>query len=230
MRPRGSASPGDWSRPPTAYSASRPPRAGLPMSCARVSRPLLIPGLSPSSAVREFMFRTVSQITLNYRHGPLSRGVAGHVHGGDRLPWAPVDGADNFATLATMDWQVHVYGAATCRARRVVREPKLPLHSFTWRPEYEEAGLPAMRFICSGLTPTWRLPTVLARPSVERYFRDHGIKLRAAKRGVIVRSCFNHPAQSHWSGLACPLSAGQTGCRSVRRQCARYGPARRGTG
>ena len=42
---------------------------------------------SAFDAVREFMFRTVSQTMLNYRGGPLSRGAAGHVHGGDRLPW-----------------------------------------------------------------------------------------------------------------------------------------------
>ena len=29
---------GDWSRPPIVYSASPPPRAGSPISCARVSR------------------------------------------------------------------------------------------------------------------------------------------------------------------------------------------------
>ena len=45
------------------------------------------------------IFRTVSQITLNYRGGPLSVGSAGHVHGGDRLPWVAVDGKDNFTSL-----------------------------------------------------------------------------------------------------------------------------------
>jgi hypothetical protein len=39
--------------------------------------------------------RTVSQITLNYRGGPLSAGSAGQVHGGDRLPWVPISGNDN---------------------------------------------------------------------------------------------------------------------------------------
>ncbi len=73
--------------------------------------PLLIPRVAAFDAVREYLFRTVSQITLNYRGGPLSRGAAGHVHGGDRLPWVRIDGADNFASLASMDWQVHVYGS-----------------------------------------------------------------------------------------------------------------------
>src|SRR5256885_8975908 len=46
--------------------------------------------------------------------------------------------------------------------------------------------------------------------------------------GVLER--LNRLTQSHWSALACPLSAGQTGCRSIRQPCARYGPARRGMG
>jgi hypothetical protein len=49
--------------------------------------PLLIPQLFSLGAARWYLFRTVSQITLNYRGGPLSVGTAGHVYGGDRLPW-----------------------------------------------------------------------------------------------------------------------------------------------
>ena len=49
--------------------------------------PVLIPRAAAFGAVREYLFRTVSQVMLNYRGGPLSRGTAGHVHGGDRLPW-----------------------------------------------------------------------------------------------------------------------------------------------
>src|ERR1700722_16541226 len=74
--------------------------------------PVVIPMVAAFEPVREFMFRTVSQITLSYRGGPLSRGAAGHVRGGDRLPWVATDGTDNFAPLASMDWQVHVYGSA----------------------------------------------------------------------------------------------------------------------
>src|ERR1700681_597645 len=65
--------------------------------------PLLIPRAAAFSAVREYLFRTVSQVMLNYRGGPLSRGTAGHVQGGDRLPWVRIDDADNFASLAGLD-------------------------------------------------------------------------------------------------------------------------------
>ena len=103
--------------------------------------PILIPRAAAFGAVREFMFRTVSQIMLNYRGGPLSRGRAGHVHGGDRLPWVSVDGIDNFAPLATMDWQVQVYGAASAGLTAWCAARNVPLHQFNWRPQHEAAGL-----------------------------------------------------------------------------------------
>jgi 2-polyprenyl-6-methoxyphenol hydroxylase-like FAD-dependent oxidoreductase len=56
-------------------------------------------------AVREFAFRTVSQINLNYRASPLSQGRAGHVHAGDRMPWVVVDGVDNYHALNETVWQ-----------------------------------------------------------------------------------------------------------------------------
>jgi 2-polyprenyl-6-methoxyphenol hydroxylase-like FAD-dependent oxidoreductase len=103
--------------------------------------PLVMSNLVRIDAAREFMFRTVSQITLNYRDGPLSAGKAGDIHGGDRLPWAPVEGDDNFASLAAMVWQVHVYGEASEDLVRWCAEAGLVLHVFAWRPEHETAGL-----------------------------------------------------------------------------------------
>jgi 2-polyprenyl-6-methoxyphenol hydroxylase-like FAD-dependent oxidoreductase len=103
--------------------------------------PVVLSGAVHVEAVREFMFRTVSQIMLNYRDGPLSVGKAGPVHGGDRLPWAKVEGEDNFAPLADPVWQVHVYGAASENLVRWCADNGLPLHVFDWRPEHDAAGL-----------------------------------------------------------------------------------------
>ncbi len=140
--------------------------------------PLLIPRVVAFEPVREFMFRTVSQIMLNYRNGPLSRGVAGHVHGGDRLPWALVDGADNFATLARMDWQVHVYGAANAELAAWCAAQKLPLHVFDWRPGYEAAGLARDALYLLRPDTYVALADGTGAPDVlERYFSDQGIKL-----------------------------------------------------
>ena len=50
---------------------------------------LIATSLLSLEQVREYMFRTVSQITLNYRSSPLAVGEAGEVKAGDRLPWTP---------------------------------------------------------------------------------------------------------------------------------------------
>jgi 2-polyprenyl-6-methoxyphenol hydroxylase-like FAD-dependent oxidoreductase len=133
--------------------------------------------------VREFMFRTVSQIALNYRSGPLSRGAAGKVHGGDRLPWAPVDGTDNFASLATMDWQVHVYGSAGADVAAWCASNNVPLQVFAWRAEYATTGF--ARDALYLLRPDTYV--ALADGSgtadaLDRYFRDRGIQPAPSSR------------------------------------------------
>ena len=80
------------------------------------------------------MFRTISQTAIECRHSALSSGAAGNIKSGDRLPWVRLGedaaGADDFAPLNALDWQVHVYGkvspavAALCKARA------LALHVF----------------------------------------------------------------------------------------------------
>ena len=139
--------------------------------------PILIPRAVAFEPVREFMFRTVSQITLNYRRGPLSCGLAGHVHGGDRLPWAPADGADNFAPLATMDWQVHVYGSASAELAAWCAARDVPLHVFGWRSEYEKAGLARdALYLLRPDTYVALADASGAASALDSYFRDHGIK------------------------------------------------------
>jgi 2-polyprenyl-6-methoxyphenol hydroxylase-like FAD-dependent oxidoreductase len=93
------------------------------------------------AAVQRFLFRTISQTAIEYRDSFLSDGRAGSVRGGDRLPWVPSTEYDNFAPLQSLDWQVHVHGAAapgvaaTCAARG------LALHVFPWTTSAARAGL-----------------------------------------------------------------------------------------
>ena len=107
--------------------------------------PMLIPFLFRLKAVRRLMFRTVSQNAVNYRESGLSEGRAGEVYGGDRLPWVPLHddgiGADNFAPLESLDWQVHVYGTPAPSLEIACRQRKLTLHRFAWRPDMGRAGL-----------------------------------------------------------------------------------------
>ncbi|MGH9685166.1 MAG: FAD-dependent monooxygenase [Candidatus Acidiferrales bacterium] len=107
--------------------------------------PLLMPRFFAFKAVRRYMFRTVSQMAVNYRGSSLSVGHAGAVHGGDRLPWVKTDvngtSKDNFTPLTSLDWQAHVYGEAAPETRAVCNDLKLPLHVFPWRPRMGRAGL-----------------------------------------------------------------------------------------
>jgi 2-polyprenyl-6-methoxyphenol hydroxylase-like FAD-dependent oxidoreductase len=100
--------------------------------------PHLLPVATKFEATRRFAFRTVSQIEIEYRSSPLSSGHAGHVHGGDRLPW--LRAADNFAPLHTLDWQVHVYGEASQELRDACAELHVPLHVFGWTDAAHDAG------------------------------------------------------------------------------------------
>jgi 2-polyprenyl-6-methoxyphenol hydroxylase-like FAD-dependent oxidoreductase len=141
--------------------------------------PVLIPRIASFDAVRQFMFRTVSQTMLNYRGGPLSRGAAGHVQGGDRLPWVRIDGADNFAPLASVDWQVHVYGSAGAELASWCAAHGMALRVFGWRAEYEQAGL--ARDALYLLRPDSYVALADgsgAASALEQYFSDHAIRPR----------------------------------------------------
>jgi hypothetical protein len=140
--------------------------------------PLLIPRVAAFAAVREYLFRTVSQVMLNYRGGPLSRGAAGQVQGGDRLPWVRIDGADNFASLASMDWQVHVYGSPSAELTAWCRDHDVPLHVFGWRSEYEEAGFARDAFYLLRPDSYVAMADASGAPdALTRYFDDLGIRL-----------------------------------------------------
>jgi 2-polyprenyl-6-methoxyphenol hydroxylase-like FAD-dependent oxidoreductase len=117
-------------------------KRGVVARWARSFLPLLAPLVYRPAPVRRFLFRVLSQIGVNYRNSPLSVGTAGRVRGGDRLPWVETEpGNDNFIPLASLTWQVHVYGEARRGLAGFCTELQLPFHQFTWRPEMRRAGL-----------------------------------------------------------------------------------------
>ncbi len=107
--------------------------------------PFLFPSLFAFRAARRFMFRTISQTAVNYRGSTLSKGRAGKLHGGDRLPWVKTSSGglddDNFAPLTSLDWQVHVYGNAGPEIRAICEQRRLPLHVFRWQRDMGRSGL-----------------------------------------------------------------------------------------
>ena len=104
--------------------------------------PRLVPMLFRLRAMREFLFRTVSQTRINYRHSALSEGAVGTVRGGDRLPWVRLDaGHDNFEPLTALEWQAHIYGEAQPALKDACAELGVPLHVFAWKTQMRRAGV-----------------------------------------------------------------------------------------
>lgn len=91
--------------------------------------------------VREFLLRILSQTQLNYRAGPLSRGTAGGVAGGDRLPWVDAAGLHNYQPLTAITWQLHIYGTPRDDMRDWCEARGVPLHVFPWTRAHGTAGL-----------------------------------------------------------------------------------------
>ena len=108
-------------------------------------RQWIIPRIAPIAtrfaAVKRKLFRAMSQIDINYRNSALSAGSASRVYGGDRLPWVVEQGRHNFDALRSMDWQVHIYGAAQDELRDVCGRSNLDLQLFDWGATAARAGL-----------------------------------------------------------------------------------------
>ena len=140
--------------------------------------PVVLPAAAKFDALREWLFRTVSQVTINYRQSPLSAGEAGELRGGDRLPWVTVGDVDNYAPLAAPTWQVHVYGAAGPELRAWCAAHDLPLQVFAWDLKYGQAGLAENGLYL--LRPDTYIALAAASGSSDalpKYFADRGIKL-----------------------------------------------------
>lgn len=104
--------------------------------------PRIVPLLFRLGSMRDFLFRTVSQVGVNYRGGALSEGATDDLAGGDRLPWIQMDdGGDNFAPLASLDWQVHVYGEVRGGVPEACAELQLALYSFAWQESMAHVGV-----------------------------------------------------------------------------------------
>jgi 2-polyprenyl-6-methoxyphenol hydroxylase-like FAD-dependent oxidoreductase len=123
--------------------------------------PAVLPRVFRLDAARRLLFRTVSQIAIQYRASALSEGTAGHVHAGDRRPWT----GGNFAALAALDWQAHLYGVPAGDAAPTPRAGQAGEASpATNGPEAREAALAGA---CAGLgLPLHRFPADAARAGV----------------------------------------------------------------
>jgi 2-polyprenyl-6-methoxyphenol hydroxylase-like FAD-dependent oxidoreductase len=138
--------------------------------------PMFVSAAYSVEAVREFMFRLVSQCMLNYHASPLSSGSAGKVKGGDRLPWAAGAAIDNYAPTGTLGWQLHVYGSADDELESWCHRTGLALRVFPWERAHEDAGLEHDAAYLVRPDGYVALADADAKPeALQRYFRQHGI-------------------------------------------------------
>lgn len=114
---------------------------GLSKLVREVFIPYLIPPMTGMSLVKKTLFRIISQTRIHYRDSILSQGTAGSIHGGDRLPWVPLGGGDNYKPLQSFDWQYHVYGRAKSALRELAQSFAIPLFEFEWTGAMKEKGI-----------------------------------------------------------------------------------------
>ena len=152
---------------------------------ARRVRLNIVPAVAPAvfsfRAARRFMFRTISQIAVQYRGSSMSEGRAGDVHGGDRLPWVPADRE----RLSTTSRRSHrSAGRSTCTARPLAASRQRVMNGncrctcFPGVRRWVGPACGAMPSISYGLTATWhwrmqtgaalRLPPTSVRADSQR--------------------------------------------------------------
>ncbi|GAA3720792.1 FAD-dependent monooxygenase [Salinicoccus jeotgali] len=106
--------------------------------------PYVLPQLMRFAAVRRMLFKIISQTRIHYRDSPLSTSRSGSIQGGDRLPWIRLADGDNFSPLASVDWQLHVYGRLNAKVKALSDRSGLPLHHTPWTKEMKQKGIRKM--------------------------------------------------------------------------------------
>ncbi len=139
--------------------------------------PVVLPAAAKFQAWREWIFCTVSQVMINYRGSSVSRGALGEVHGGDRLPWVSAGGIDNYRSLSSMTWQVHVYGAAGHDLRSWCARHNVPLQTFEWQQACADAGLKRdAMYLLRPDTYVALVHQTVDPEALDLYFTDTGIR------------------------------------------------------
>lgn len=90
------------------------------------------------SWTRPLLFRTISQIRIDYPNSALSRGKAGGVAAGDRLPWSPT--LDTHAPLNELDWSLFIFGDADPELIEAAARHGFIVNEWPWTLSAAEAG------------------------------------------------------------------------------------------
>jgi hypothetical protein len=84
------------------------------------------------------LFETVSQVRIKYRDSALSRGAAGAIRAGDRLPW--VETQDIHAALDGRNWTAHAVGGFSQAMSDALHAAGIKAHSWADTPAMRKAG------------------------------------------------------------------------------------------
>lgn len=113
---------------------------GLPGGIVRhLVVPHILPAATRFEAGRNTIFRILSQTRIAYKDSTLSRGKAGRIEAGERLPW--VANSNNYEPLRSCAWQVHVYGECPAAFDEALRQSALPVHVFPFTDAAARVGL-----------------------------------------------------------------------------------------
>ncbi len=102
--------------------------------------PHLFPLIFNYQIFKQFFFKFISQIRINYRQSPLSMKNKGKIQAGDRLPWVCYEQTDNFKALQSLVWQIHVYGKAATSLQIYLKKKNIPLFEFVWSEAAKNQG------------------------------------------------------------------------------------------
>jgi hypothetical protein len=142
--------------------------------------PLIVPRALRTRFGTHLAFEAISQIGIEYRDSAWSVGRAGALHAGDRLPWVP----DNFAPLASLDWQAHVYGTPPPELAHACETCGIALHTFPLDAPAREASFEDGTVYL--VRPDGYIGGIFTGShATERfagYLDEHGVKRRNPKR------------------------------------------------
>jgi hypothetical protein len=111
----------------------------------RLIAPLIFSVAVRFPPTRHAIFDLTSQARIYYADSPLSQSHAGHLYGGDRLPWLGPGEDDNFIPLRSLDSQLHFYGDSERNLLSTAREYGLATHMFPWNQQSARCRIPAGR-------------------------------------------------------------------------------------
>lgn len=140
--------------------------------------PALVSGLARLGAVRRAMFRLVSQIHIEYEDSMLSRGRAGKVKSGDRLPWVKYGDSDNYAPLEGAEFHYQMYGQTSAEMRRFLQKSSFELYEFNLTAAVKKAGINKNTVML--IRPDGHIAVISDDNNVERFFEYEKIFMNAS--------------------------------------------------